>query len=92
MIVDDSRTQTVKRDIPVYVTSEPRDSEWGQPSASHYVFVVVGNRLRGQPISDVYLPLTPSDISPVGSGLAAEFEAWDAASDEALANFEASLD
>ena len=92
MIADDSRTQTVKRDVPVYATSEPRDTEWGQPSASHYVFVVVGNRLRGQPIADIYLPLALSDILPVGSDLAAELDAWDAASDEALADFEASLD
>jgi hypothetical protein len=32
-----------------------------------------------------------ADVLLVGSSLAAEFGAWDAASDEALSNFEASL-
>lgn len=87
----DSRKPTVRHDVPVYVTSEPKDSEWGQPAASRYVFTIVGNnRLLGEPIAGVYLP--SSDIFPVDSRLAAEFEAWDAASDEALMRFEATLD
>jgi hypothetical protein len=88
----DSRTVTIQRDAPVYVSSEPQDSEWGQPAASHYVFTIDGNRLLGQPIAEAYLPSPSSDILPVDPRLAAEFEAWDAASDEALANFEAMLD
>jgi hypothetical protein len=85
----DSRTVTVQRDVPMYISSEPPDSEWGQPPASHYVFTIVGNRLLGQPIAGASLPSPSSDILPVDPLLAAEFEAWDAASDEALANFEA---
>jgi len=88
----DSRTLTVRHDTPVYVSSEPRDSEWGQPPASHYVFSTVGARLFGQPIAGVYLLSPSSGISSIDSHLATEFEAWDAASDEALASFEATLD
>ncbi|MEW6232658.1 MAG: hypothetical protein AB1566_10150 [Chloroflexota bacterium] len=92
MIANDSRTLTIGEDVPKYVTSEPRESEWGQPAASYYVFTIVGTTLRGQPIAGVYLPSPSLDILPVDSRLAAELEAWDAASDEALANFEATLD
>ena len=87
-----SRTITVQYDTPVYVSSEPQDSDWGQPAASRYVFKIVSKRLLGQPIAGVYLASSSSDILPVDPLLAAEFEAWDAASDEALANFEATLD
>ena len=92
MIVDDSRTAIIGHDAPVYVTSEPQDSEWGQPAASRYEFTIVDNTLYGQPIGVVYVPSPSSDILPVDPYLAAELEAWDAASDEALANFEATLD
>ena len=94
MIAIDSRTPIVmgRYQVPIYVTSEPQDSEWGQPAASHYEFTVVDNTLYGQPIMEIYLPRAPSDIWPVDPYLAAELEAWDAASDEALANFEAMLD
>lgn len=92
MIASDSRTMTVEHDAPVYVSSEPRDSEWGQPAASYYVFTMVGSRLLGQPIAGVYLPSLSSDLPPIDPLLAAELEAWEAASDEALANFEATLD
>jgi len=92
MIAIDSREASVRHDIPVYVTSESKESEWGQPAASLYVFTIVGDRLFGQPIAAVYLPSPPLDILPIDSRLAAEFEAWDTASDEALANFEATLD
>ncbi|MGQ9625281.1 MAG: hypothetical protein ACUVV0_00035 [Anaerolineae bacterium] len=96
MSVNDSKTIAIECNSPIYVTpyvtSEPQDSEWGQPAASYYVFTIAGNRLLGQPIAGVYLPSPLSDIPPVEPLLALEFEAWDAASDEALANFEATLD
>jgi hypothetical protein len=92
MIASDSRTQTVKCNFPTYLTSEPRDSEWGQPAASNYFFMVDGNRLRGQLIADAYLPSLSYGIPVVEPDLATELEAWDAASDEALADFEATLD
>ena len=92
MLAVDSRWPTVMQDTPVYVTSEPPENEWGQPSASQYVFERVGNRLFGSLIAGVYaanrLRLMPS-AAPC---LAAELEAWDAASDEALTQFEAGLD
>jgi hypothetical protein len=92
MTANDSRTLTVENNTPVYITSEPQDSEWGQPAASYYVFTTVGTTLRGQPIAGVYLSSPSSDVPFVDSRLAAELEAWDAASDEALTNFEATLD
>ncbi len=92
MHVIDSRKLTVQRDTPVYVTSEPKDSKWGQPPASHYVFTVVGTRLFGEPIAGVYLIVSSSDIWTADSLLVAEFEAWERASDEALTSFEAMLD
>ncbi len=92
MIANDSRTLTIGEDAPRYGASEPRESEWGQPAASYYVFTIVGTTLRGQPIAGVCLPSPSSDVLPVDSCLAAEMEAWEAASDEALANFEAALD
>lgn len=91
-MVIDSREALVGHDVPVYVTSESKESEWGQPAASLYVFTIVGDRLFGQPIAGVYLPSPPLDILPIDSRLAAEFAAWEAASDEALVNFEATLD
>ncbi|MFQ5794964.1 MAG: hypothetical protein ACE5JP_07940 [Candidatus Bipolaricaulia bacterium] len=92
MTAVDSRTPTVEHEAFVYVTSEPKDSEWGQPAASYYEFTTVGTTLRGQLIAEVYLASSSSDIPPIDLHLAAELEAWDAASDEALANFEATLD
>jgi len=92
MIAIDSREASVELDVPVYVTSESKESEWGQPAASLYLFTIVGDRLFGQPIAGVYLPFPPLDIFPIDSRLAEEFEAWEAARDEALTNFEATLD
>lgn len=91
MTAIDSREALVRHDVPVYVTSESKESDWGQPAASVYIFSVVGDRLFGQPIAGVYLPSPPLGMSSVDSHLAAEFEAWEAASDEALANFETTL-
>lgn len=93
MIVVNSRERTIVPDIPPYVSSEPEDSEWGQPPASRYVFTIEGTRLRGEAIEGVYLrSLRSSESPPVDPRLAAEFEAWEAASDKALTNFEATLD
>ena len=86
----DSRKSSIREEPPTYVTSEPQDNEWGQPAASQYVFVVEGTRLYGQPIAGVYLRSSESASSD--ADLAAEMEAWDAASDEALFNFESTLD
>ncbi len=86
----DSRRASVREDAARYVTSEPQDTGWGQPSASHYVFVIEGKRLFGRPIAGVYLP--DSGMAPFDEDLAAELEAWDAASDEALTKYESMLD
>jgi len=87
----DSRAISIKYEEPVYVTSEPSDSDaWGQPPANHYV-MVMGS--LGEPIAGVYVPALPLDAFPViDPQLALELEAWEAASDEALARFEAELD
>lgn len=90
MIVADSRQVSIADDLPIYVTSESRDSDWGQPEASHYRFTVIDCRLLGQLIGGVYL--SSSSVQPIDPDLEAEFEAWQAARDEALRNFEAPLD
>ena len=98
MIRLDSRTETFMAAASPYVTSAPMDPDyhWGQPPASHYVFIVVGDTLRGQPISDIkevcvashrmgYPPVVESQLDE-------EFQAWDMLSDEALMNFEQERD
>jgi hypothetical protein len=98
MIKVDSRTETVIEAGSPYVTSAPVDLDyhWGQPPASHYVFIVVGDTLRGQPISNdrgVYVSSYHGECLPViESQLDEEFQAWDILSDEALVNFERDLD
>jgi hypothetical protein len=79
-----SRATTVERGVPTYFASEPHESEWGQPPASQYWFYIDGTRMYGQPISEVYLQSSSMSHSVVHSKLAAEFEAWEAASDEAM--------
>lgn len=92
-MTNDSRTTSVRnRERAIYVTSESPDSEWGQPAASHFHFIREGSTLRGQPIAGTYLAVTPSESFPITPELAAEFEGWEALSDEALANFEAELE
>ena len=92
MTATDSRQATVMPGTPVYVTSEPQDSDWGQPSVSHYVFRVKNNRLIGEPIGGIYLSRRPVETIAVDSALADEFSAWDTLSDEALSRFETGLD
>lgn len=87
-----SRSETVRQDVPFYVTSEPRENDWGQPPASRYHFWVDGSLLYGQPVFGMYVQYAPMPLQSATSGLALEFQAWDAASDEALALFEATLD
>ncbi len=88
----DSRKTTIEEARCIYVTSEPQDSEWGQPSASQYVFIIEGTRLLGEPIAGIYLPASPLEVPPADPYLIGEFEAWELASDEALINFEEALD
>lgn len=88
----DSRVISVERRRSVYVTSEPQGSDWGQPAASQYRFEAIGGALRGAPVASLYWPPRRSEHEFDDSGLTLELEAWEAASDEALANFEASLE
>jgi len=92
MIEIGSRSETARQDAPVYVTSEPRENNWGQPPASRYHFFVDGSVLYGQPISGMHVQSAATITRLATSGLSMEFEAWDAASDEALVLFEATLD
>lgn len=90
-----SRTRTTfRKEDPTYVNSgTPEGSQWGQPSVSYYTLVVINGKLYGQPISDVYFqPQREAGVEVLDYELAAEFEAWEAASDEALADFETELD
>lgn len=90
MTMMDSRQTSVTDEHPVYMTSEPQESEWGQPAAARYVLVVDGVRLQGQPIAGAYVPSAP--FVGFDDDVAAELEGWDAASDEAFWNFEAMID
>lgn len=77
-----------------YITSEPPDTKWGQPSLSHYVFVIDGWSLQGRLIESVYLTVGNSrpEVPDLPKELQLELEAWEAASDEDLLGFEAQLD
>ena len=92
MSAPDSRQATVMPTPSRYVTSEPQGTDWGQPSVSHYILRVEGRRVIGEPIAGIYLTSQPIETLSGDARLAAEFEAWDTASDEALSNFEASLE
>jgi hypothetical protein len=91
MIELNSRVSQLSVNARQYVTSESGTSEWGQPSASQYVFVIQGRRLLGKLLAGIYLSSAPDEIQPISLQLAAELAAWDALSDEALMNFESSL-
>jgi hypothetical protein len=92
MIKYDSRIEAVEEKQFTYTTSAPRDSEWGQPAASYYLFNIIGDMMFGQLIAGTYISSSSADILPIEPTLAAEFEMWDVLSDEALNNFEASLE
>lgn len=74
-----------------YRTSDAKD-DWAQPSVSHYVIWLHEGVVRGQLIHGLYVPswvATGNDIDPE---LLAELSAWDSASDEDFAAFEANLE
>ena len=78
----------------VYATSEPQDESerWGQLAASKYVFWIEGHALRGTLVSGVYYSIQSAQTADHKSALAAELEAWDSLSDEALLSFEETLE
>ncbi|MBI1877571.1 MAG: hypothetical protein HYR94_04955 [Chloroflexi bacterium] len=92
MIKYDSRIEAVEEKQVIYNTSAPTDSEWGQPAASYYSFNIVDNMMFGRLIVGTYVSSSSADILPIEPTLATEFEIWDALSDEALDNFEATLE
>jgi len=73
MTIIASGTQ-VKVDGCVYAVSEPES--WGQPSASCYVFMTVGERLYGQLVSGGYVSSRTG--TPVDDSLTYEEEPEDA--------------
>lgn len=88
----DSRTSDIRRYPHPYVNSSPIDSEyaWGQPPASKYRFRIEGTILLGYLIEDIYLETYPSESSQDDNDLEllAEFESWEAASDEDMASID----
>jgi hypothetical protein len=90
----DSRTSDIRRYPHPYVNSSPIDSEyaWGQPPASKYRFRVEGTILHGDLIEDIYLETYPpeSNQDNYDIELLAEFESWEAASDEDMASIDLS--
>ena len=91
MIASDSRSATASSSQTLYVTSEPQENSWGQPPASHYVLFVRDNRLVGELVAGVYAVSPSADLNFSQARLAAEFAAWESASDEAIVNFEQGL-
>jgi hypothetical protein len=85
-----SRTPTLQSEPSPYVTSESINT-WGQPPVSHYGYDSVNSRL----IKGVYAVLSPLPffymVTTFDPMLKAEIKAWEAASDDDLAKFEASL-
>jgi len=90
----DSRTSLLEgksEKIPVYSTSDPYDDVyvWIQPSISRQVLDPAGSRI----VSGIYVQTQIAEVIPViEPELAWEFEAWEAASDEALFLFESECD
>lgn len=91
MTVTSRRTSQESRIRTIYATSDPDygndEDAWGQPSISHYDL-----SLHGEPIKGVYVPSLPARRLRLDPELAAEFEAWDVASDEDFMNFIENLD
>ncbi len=79
-----SRTSEFGEKIAGYLTSAPQDSQWGQPPASNYIFRSKGRFLEGYLITGSYICAQPIEFINSGTDpmLMAEFEAWEAASDE----------
>lgn len=93
MPILDSRQYSAMPGIPVYQTSEPIESGWGQPSISHYVFNMEGDLLVGDLVGGIYLQAKPiEEWIATESILSGELAAWDIISDEALHNLEAGLE
>ena len=90
----DSRSETHGLASSSYASSESDDTRyWGQPPASHYVFVIRGNIITGVPLTSVYAQIR--DIAAPGGldhSFQAEINTWERASDIDLASFERSLE
>ncbi len=83
--IDDTRS--------TYVSSAPQSDTWVQLPASHYAFAQKDGVLYGQLIAGVYhqSPIPSESPYRLSPELAAEFEALERASDEALSDFESGL-
>lgn len=88
----DSGTVSVDYDAQVYASSEPTDADaWQHTRANYYAWL--GLSLDRQVTGGCYVGTpSPARSTAIDPHLDAEFAAWDAASDEALALFEAELD
>jgi len=71
-----SQELALEEDAPVFSSSGPRESDWGQPDASQYAFEVDGDRLYGILVSGVYLPRSVAVASRGGVYLSATASAW----------------
>jgi hypothetical protein len=87
----DSGTVSVERETRVYASCEPSDPDaWQHTGANYYAWLGLGLDLQ---VTEGHYVGTPSaaQITPSEGLLNSEFAAWEAASDEALALFEAEL-
>lgn len=90
-MTDTSRQTCHKLHIDTEYTSAPdHDSaqeSWGQPPISQYDLSV-----HGEPIQGVYVTSPPARRLRLDPALAAEFAAWEAASDQDFTKFVEDLD
>jgi len=74
---------TVFNEVDRLYSDSGSESIWIQEPVSRQIF------LQGKLINDLYIQVLPfSELISASDELSREFAAWDAASDEALLNFE----
>lgn len=89
----DSRATTLNPFAKTYLTSESRESDWGQPPASGYYLTSDGHHVTGAPIVAEFVPSPDPDIVAFEEmRLLSEFRTWEAATDEDWLNFEKRLE
>lgn len=91
MTAQSSQYATVDTQAKNYFSSDTGQGNWGQPSASSYIFNQVGNRLVGHLIRAQQTALGSSGLRQFDPLLSLELKAWEAASDEDLLAFELRL-
>jgi len=88
-----SRVYRFEEEGASYITSTPLHmNPWGQPPLSYYEIVVVDNLIHGRLIEIGQTTADFDDLEEKDEELKAEFDIWEAASNEDWLNFESGLD